>query len=247
MHHFIGGQRQKRLVDHLLTIKQGEKEPMRSYVKCFTREALEVDKAYDKVQLSTFKAGLKSREFVVALAKNLPKTMAEMLLKAQKYMNVEDVLVAIMEESRPKGKESVRKNQKGRKRERNDSQTNSNGNKQRDDKIPRTVKFTPLMIPVDKILAQIKEEHHLKWPKPLHSSPNVRDKRKNCCFHKDHDHYTEDCRDLKEQIEELIRKGKLQKFVKKGKSGQFKDDRKEKSKNPPIDEDKSYNHLQSMI
>ena len=43
---------------------------------------MEVDEADDKVQLTTFKAGLKSREFVVFLAKNLPKTMIEMLLKA---------------------------------------------------------------------------------------------------------------------------------------------------------------------
>ena len=103
------------------------------------------------------------------------------------------------------------------------------------------------MIPVDKILGQIKDDYHLKWLKPLHSSPNVRDKRKNCHFHKDHNHYTKDCRDLKEQIEELIQKGKLQKFVKKGESNQSRDDRKEKSKNPPIDEDKSYNRPQSMI
>lgn len=34
--HFVGGQRPKRTVDHLLTIKQGEKEPLRSYVTCFT-------------------------------------------------------------------------------------------------------------------------------------------------------------------------------------------------------------------
>ena len=47
-------------------------------------------------------------------------------------------------------------------------------------------------------------------------SPNVHDKKEYCHFHKDHDHYTEDCKDLKEQIEELIRKGKLQRFVKKG-------------------------------
>ena len=33
-----------------------------------------------------------------------PKTMAKMLLKAQKYMNAKDVLAAIGEESRPKGK-----------------------------------------------------------------------------------------------------------------------------------------------
>ena len=75
----------------------------------------------------------------------------------------------------------------------------------------------PLIMPVDKILTQIKDGHYLKWPRPLHSSPNVRNKNKYYQFHKDHGHNTEDCRDLKEQVEELIRKGKLQKYVKKNK------------------------------
>ena len=57
---------------------------------------------------------------------------------------------------------------------------------------------------VDKILAQIKDEHYLKWPRPLHSSHNLHAKKKYCQFHKDHGHFIEDCRDLKEQIEELI-------------------------------------------
>ena len=56
LHHFIGGQRPKRPTDHLLTIRQGEKETLRSYVKRFTQETLEVDEADDKVQLTTFKA-----------------------------------------------------------------------------------------------------------------------------------------------------------------------------------------------
>ena len=43
---------------------------------------MEVDEADDKVQLTTFKAGLSSREFVALLMKNPPKTMAETLLKA---------------------------------------------------------------------------------------------------------------------------------------------------------------------
>ena len=47
--HFIGGQRPKRLADYLLTVKQGEKETLRSYVKRFTRKTLEVDEADDKV------------------------------------------------------------------------------------------------------------------------------------------------------------------------------------------------------
>jgi len=90
------------------------------------------------------------------------------------------------------------------------------------------VKFTPLIMPIDKILAQIKDEHYLKWPRPLHSLPNVHDKRKYYRFHKDHGHYTEDCRDLKEKIKELIRRGKLQKFVKKGDSIRSRDNNRDK-------------------
>ena len=59
-----------------------------------------------------------------------------------------------------------------------------------------TVKFTPLVMPVDK--------------------------NKYYRLHKDHGHYTKDCRDLREQIEEQIRKGKLQKYVKKGEYSNFK-------------------------
>ena len=56
--------------------------------------------------MTTFKVGLKSREFMASLAKNPPKTMAEMLLKAQKYINTEDALVAIrdVERSGDKGR-----------------------------------------------------------------------------------------------------------------------------------------------
>ena len=43
---------------------------------------MEVDEANDKVQLTTFKVGLKFREFVMSLMKNPSKTMAKMLLKA---------------------------------------------------------------------------------------------------------------------------------------------------------------------
>ena len=66
-------------------------------MKRFTRKTLEVDEVDDKVQLATFKARLRSRDLVASLAKNPPKTMAEMLLKVQKYMNAEDAVVAIRE------------------------------------------------------------------------------------------------------------------------------------------------------
>nr|XP_023904442.1 uncharacterized protein LOC112016163 [Quercus suber] len=226
LRHFIGGQRPKRTADHLLTIRQGEKETLRSYVKRFTRETLEVDDADDKVQLTTFKAGLRSRELVSSLAKNPPKMMAEMLLKVQKYMNAEDTLAAIRDGGIPRDKEERKDDdRRGQKRERPNCRT-SDRIRRKDDKGPQAVKFTPLVMLVNKILMEIKDEHYLKWPRPLHSSPNVCDKNKYCRFHKNHGHYTEDCRDLKEHIEELIQRGKLQKFVKKGEHNRFQDGNK---------------------
>ena len=128
---------------------------MRSYVTHFTREILEVDKADDKVQLITFKAGLKSREFVVSLAKNPLKMMAEILLKAQKYMNAEDALAAIKEEEKIGNKGKQEDDRKGRKRKRPDHQT-SDESKRKDEKTTRTVKFTPLVIHVDKIWRKLR-------------------------------------------------------------------------------------------
>ena len=158
---------------------------------------------------------------MASLAKNPPRTMAEMLLKAQKYMNAEDAVAAIRDDEKSVDKGRKEDKRMGQKRECPDRWT-AETNRRRDDKSTQMVKFTPLVMPVDKILMQIKDEHYLKWPRPLHSSPHVRDKNKYCCFHKDHGHYKEDCLDLKEQIEELIRKGKLQKYVKKGEYSNFK-------------------------
>ena len=57
-------------------------------------------------------------------------------------------------------------------------------------------------------------------------SPNACDKKKYGHFHRDQNHYTEDCRDLKEQIEKLIRKRKLQRFLKNREPSKARDDNK---------------------
>ena len=169
---------------------------------------MEVDEVDDKVQLTTFKAGLRSRYLMASLAKSPPRMIAEMLIKAQKYMNAEDAIAAIKDIEKPGDKGRKEDEHRGQKKDRPDRRP-TNGNRRKDDKGTRLVKFTPLVMPIDKILMQIKDEHYLKWPRPLHSSPHIRDKNKYFRFHKDHGHYTEDCQDLKEQIEELIQKGKL--------------------------------------
>uniref|UniRef100_A0A2N9HQ17 Reverse transcriptase RNase H-like domain-containing protein n=1 Tax=Fagus sylvatica TaxID=28930 RepID=A0A2N9HQ17_FAGSY len=65
----------------------------------------------------------------------------------------------------------------------------------------------------EKILTTMQDDHSLRWPGKIRSDPNSRPKNLYCQFHRDHDHLTENCMALKEQVETLIQQGKLQKYV----------------------------------
>ena len=81
--------------------------------------------------------------------------------------------------------------------------------------IGRFTNFTLLIAPIDQVLMQIKDDTSLTWPVKLKGDPSKRFKDKYCRFHQDHDHDTSECYDLKQQIEDLIKQGKLQQFVSK--------------------------------
>ena len=68
-----------------------------------------------------------------------------------------------------------------------------------------TPNYTPLNAPLDQVLMPIKDDPSLKWPKKMKGDPNKRNKKKYCLFHRDHGRDTNECYDLKQQIENLIR------------------------------------------
>ena len=73
---------------------QQEDESLRSYVTHFNKKALLIDEVNDKVLVTAFIGGLRLGEFLFSLYKNDPKTMAEIMYKATKYMNAEDAMIA---------------------------------------------------------------------------------------------------------------------------------------------------------
>ena len=166
----------------------------------FNKAVLEID---EQVIMMAFQARLINLDLVFSLRKTPPTSMMDLLFKAQKYMNGEDALTA-------KGLTEKRKKDEGaesqsKKKERKDNLMEAKTNKSRlEASSKKKLNFTPLIMPVNKILMQIKDDPALKWPKPLSSSSKRKDLKKYCRFHKDHGHYTNECRDLKEQIKELI-------------------------------------------
>ena len=51
------------------------------------------------------------------------------------------------------------------------------------DRRPKFTTFTPLVIPIEQVLMQIKDEPTLQWPKPTHALAEVGDKSKYYRFH----------------------------------------------------------------
>ena len=77
----------------------------------------------------------------------------------------------------------------------------------------RFTEYARLNAPRRQILMDIEKEPDLRWMKPLRADPAKLDKNKYCRFHKDVGHDTDDCRQLKDEIEFLIRKGNLNHFT----------------------------------
>ena len=63
-----------------------------------------------------------------------------------------------------------------------------------------------------------------------------RNKNKYCRFHRDHRHDTDECFDLKQQIENLIRQGKLRNFLRRDHKDEKFKAKVEESSRPPLGE-----------
>ena len=140
--------------------------------------------------------------------------MTELVHSAQNFMNAEDEIIA----KKRKRSERIDVNpschpeqstrpKKGRTEERRD----------RDSKKPgpsaRSQQYTPLNAPLEQVLMQIKDDPSLKWPEKMKGDPNKCNRNKYCHFHRDRGYDTDECFDLKQQIENLIRQGKLRSFL----------------------------------
>ena len=161
--------------------------------------------------MMTFQAGLNNPDLVFFLGKTPLTSMTDLLFKAQKYVNGEDTLTA--KELMGKRKKDENIESKDKKKERKDNLMEAKTRKSGlDTSSKKKLNFTPSLLPVDKILMQIKDDPALKW-QPLRPSSKWRDTKKYYLFLKDHGHYTDECQVLKEHIEELIQRGNFKSLL----------------------------------
>ncbi|XP_077223355.1 uncharacterized protein LOC143856959 [Tasmannia lanceolata] len=199
-HHFMSSRRQQRTATSLMTMKQEKAESLKDYINRFNRETLQ------------------SADFRLSIAKKTPSTLADLIARTEKCITAEETLTAL---------NLNLGGQNDEKRKVRDEEKNGLGSALKlrcDERQPsrersplhREEEYTPLNIRRARILTAIQGEQFLTWPQNLQTPGDKRNKSKYCRFHKDHSHDTDECRHLKEEIENLLQIGYLKDYVKGG-------------------------------
>ena len=185
--------------------------------------------------ITAFMAGLRiqSKDLMFSISKNPQTSMAEVLAKAEKYINGEEALIS-KKESSPKEKRGADKRRGRSPKRQSDHEGSQKKNGERSLKrcgnlrdrlgpsqseIRRCYspqRFTPLTASVSQVLREVRNELFLRWPTQMKSDPTTRDNSKFCEFHRDYGHRTDDCIQLKREIEYLIRRKYLRHFISLG-------------------------------
>ena len=91
-------------------------------------------------------------------------------------MNAEDVVLAKEMKGKRKRSEGTSGNRDKKKETRNVKQT-TRKKKELPDRKPRFTNFTPLIMPIEQVLMQIRDDPSLQWLKPINTLVERRDKR----------------------------------------------------------------------
>ncbi|MCH80822.1 hypothetical protein A2U01_0001596 [Trifolium medium] len=200
--HFKARKRQPKTMASLSNIIQGKEESLRDYIERFTKEAIEVKGAHDTLKCYIFEKGLRSdTKFKEKLGLKELKDMQDILSRAQNYINYEEKM---LREKPEKVKNPPRKDERAR--EERGRRTPKGGYHE----------YTLLNATREKILQDcINTEFAdagIQPPKELRENPRT-DKSKFCRYHRSTGHETEDCIQLNDTIENLVRRGKLSRYT----------------------------------
>nr|GEX68304.1 reverse transcriptase domain-containing protein [Tanacetum cinerariifolium] len=191
----------------IYNIKKNDGETIEDFMEWFKVETGRMKGAPKCMRISEFMHGVNNPELTKRLNEHVPKTMEEMMVTTTAFIRGEAAAV-----SKKKGHASWKAHDQSKKN--SDKRSDFRGHSREGRGSNR---FTPLTRTPKEILAVRAGKFHLLPPivTPVEKKSN----NKCCDFHNDKGHNTDECMQLKKQIEELVRAGKLSHLIKEIKQG----------------------------
>ncbi|KAL2526786.1 Ribonuclease H [Abeliophyllum distichum] len=212
--YFASSKRAKKTAIGLMQLTQDKDELLKDFTALFNRATLGIKDLQMSAVVTAIMNGTHSHPFKMSRPKNPPDTMHELLRRGDKYVDGEEAFFIT------KGMKDRKEPESNKRKARDEPRPREDRGKQKmihpGPNRPSTGKeahSTPLLTSRANILMEIRNMKELVWPKKMWAPPHRRDETKYCKFHRDHGHDTEDCQQLKEEIERLIKRGQLSKFV----------------------------------
>ncbi|KAL2244073.1 UNVERIFIED_CONTAM: hypothetical protein Sindi_0525300 [Sesamum indicum] len=201
--HFASKKKEKRSATHLFNIRQREDETMKNFMGRFNNETLEVQELRIDMLVSLLIHGLRNGSFASALARDPPFDVEQLMALAQKYIDEEEMNA--MKDSERREREYIpRRPQEGR----GGASDKPKTEKRKEPKyVPKYHNYTPLAMSREKALMMVENADVLKWPRHTRYTPSKKTSNKYRRFHRERGHNTEECYQLKDEIERLVRQG----------------------------------------
>ncbi|XP_052176673.1 uncharacterized protein LOC127790974 [Diospyros lotus] len=189
----------KKSAMYLMSLQQRPNESLKQYTERFRVATQEVRDLPVGLTASTLLNGTTYAPLRRSLAFSEPDSMTELFARAEQFIVQMEILEAW--EGKRKGRQ-------------NDVGPDRAIKVQRRDKPPKMQfwSFTPLTEPRAAILSSIAHTGLVNFP-PHSNQPLGKNTEAFCKFHESTWHTTEQCRELRNQIEQLIREGKLDRFI----------------------------------
>ncbi|KAL0374128.1 UNVERIFIED_CONTAM: hypothetical protein Sradi_3328500 [Sesamum radiatum] len=202
--HFASKRKQKRSATYLFNIRQKEDESLKNFIGRFNNETLEVQDLRIDMIVSILIHGLKKGPLASALARDPPEDIEQLMKVAQKYIDEEEIN-AMKDGEWQRTRERSRWNENREKGVRID--------KERDLPYrPKFHRYTPLTTTRTKALMMVEKSNLLQWPQHTRFTPAKKYSNKYCRFHREKGHDTEECFQLKDEIERLVRQGYFKEY-----------------------------------
>ncbi|GJZ29780.1 reverse transcriptase domain-containing protein, partial [Tanacetum coccineum] len=175
-------------------IKQRDGESTEDFMERYKEEVLDVEGAPECMKISGFMHGITHPELIKRLYERIPRSMDEMYRVTTSFLQGE---VAAFSHGRKKAPTPWKQPEGGNK----PSFKKGFKNKHRSDRKPD--RFSLLTKTPKEIFAL--EKGKFKAPPPMVTPAEKRDPNKYCEFHADTGHSTDECMQLRKQIDEMIK------------------------------------------